>query len=234
MDVFVWMSKKLVKYIGQEKSGSTRDLFRATLIFAGIIFSPMVSAEETVFYDVASGRALAPLDRFRECDIYPEIIVMPLGSFMMGAIEGESRNPFDIYGEDAGMRVRAPDEVDFSRAATENLRREPMPNLTNRRMPVEVDELDAANAWGVRHMSGNVAELTLSCWTDAHLRLATDSAYLADAQSRNSCIRVAKGGSFTTAMDYLRPAARGRPMESSSTYFLGFRIIRELTRREVS
>ena len=30
-------------------------------------------------------------------------------------------------------------------------------------MPVPVDELDAANGWGVRHMSGNVHEVTMSC-----------------------------------------------------------------------
>ncbi|NOR62073.1 MAG: SUMF1/EgtB/PvdO family nonheme iron enzyme [Rhodobacteraceae bacterium] len=32
------------------------------------------------------------------------------------------------------------------------------PDRNNRRMPVPVDMLDAANAWGLRHMAGNVLE----------------------------------------------------------------------------
>src|SRR5690606_27643739 len=55
------------------------------------------------------------------------------------------------------------EQANFSRSASENLRGEPMPWLLDRYMPVPVNELGAANAWGVRHMSGNVVELTLSC-----------------------------------------------------------------------
>lgn len=272
---------------------------------------------------------------------------MPQGSFMMGAIPGESRNPFDFYGKNAQKRLRGPDEINiipfehprhpvemdipyaiarnettraewmacvedggctyvpdhwvsqpsgahaplglnhpvinvsylnvleyvvwlnaqagaevyrlpteaeweyaaragtqtrfaqgddltadqanFSRAGTENLRRGvSMPNLTNRRKPVPVDVLDAANAWGVRHMSGNVGELTLSCWTDKHLGLTTDSDYLAYAQSYETCRRVSKGASFGSAMDHVRLAARRRPLETTSFSSRGFRIIREL------
>ena len=125
------------------------------------------------------------------------------------------------------------DQANFSRAATENVRRGiSMPNLTNRRKPVPVDELDAANGWGVRHMSGNVVELTLSCWTDQHLGLTTDSAYLANSPpSQGSCKwerRVSKGAGYHNAMDTLRPASRTRPLETYRRSFLGFRVIREL------
>ena len=57
--------------------------------------------------------ALGPLDRFQECDACPEMIVKPAGSIMMGSIPGESRNPFDAYGEDATGRRRGPDEMNI-------------------------------------------------------------------------------------------------------------------------
>ncbi len=296
---------------------------------------------------------LEPLESFRECDRCPEMIVMPPGSFMMGAIPGESRNPFDIYGENATRRVRLPDEINiipsehprhrvemdipyatarneityaewmacvddggcryvpdhrvlmpsgqllqldsnhpvinvsyldaleyvawlnlkagedvyrlpteaeweyaaragtespfaqgeeltaeqanFSRRATEHVLgrgRDPgvsLPEFKDIYAPVPVNELDAANAWGVRHMSGNVEELTLSCWAEQHLALSSDSAYLEDAESHASCRRVAKGGAYSTAMDGLRLAMRNRPTEDRRRSNLGFRVVRELS-----
>ena len=298
---------------------------------------------------------LAPLESFRECGRCPEMIVMPPGSSIMGAIPGESRNPFDIQGpvDQKGKipRVRTPDEINiipnehprhrvdmdvpyaiarnetthaewmacvddggcthvpdhrvlmpggykalgpdhpvvdvsyldaqeyvawlnlkagenvyrlpteaeweyaaragtetpfaqgdeltadqanFSRRSTEHVLgrgRDPrvsLPELVDRYSPVPVNELDAANGWGVRHMSGNVDELTLSCWSDEHLGLSSDSAYLANGDMKRSCRRVAKGGAFNTAMDGLRPAARVRPTEDRRRDFLGFRVVREL------
>lgn len=299
--------------------------------------------------------ALNPLAAFRDCDLCPEMIVMPTGSFMMGAIPGESRNPWGITGpvDQKGKvpRVRPPDKINiipnehprhrvdmdipyaiarnetthaewmacvddggcthvpdhrvlmpggykplgpdhpvinvsyldtleyvawlnlmageevyrlpteaeweyaaragtetpfaqgeeltadqanFSRRSTEHVLgrgQEPrvsVPELVDRYSPVPVNELDAANAWGVRHMSGNVFELTQSCWSDAHLDLSSDSAYLADAKSQGSCRRVGKGGAYSTAMDAIRPAARVRPTEDFRRDSLGFRVIREL------
>ncbi|MFQ1700851.1 formylglycine-generating enzyme family protein [Loktanella agnita] len=279
------------------------------------------------------------------------MIVMPLGSFMMGAIPGESRNPFDIYGENATRGVRdvnevniipnehprhsveidipfaigrneithaewmhcvadggcshnpdhralrpdgyvalgpthpvvdvsyvdaleyaawlnslvgadvyrlpteteweyaaragtatrfaqgdelTPDQANFSRASTEHLRQrqrpEGMAELVNRWQPVPVDELDAANAWGVRHMSGNVSEHTQSCWSAQHLSVSRSSAYLAISKPYQECGKtVAKGGAYTTAMDGLRPARRISPVEGYRRSFLGFRLVRVLT-----
>ncbi len=79
--------------------------------------SGTAAAEFALQSDGADPAALAPLDMFRDCDVCPEMIVMPPGSFMMGAIRGESRNPFDVYGpidaKDFKFRVRAPDEINI-------------------------------------------------------------------------------------------------------------------------
>ena len=297
-------------------------------------------------YVLEDGTKLAPLDVFQECDVCPEMIVMPPGSFMMGAKPTESRNPFDAFGENATGRRRGPDELNiipneyprlsvemdipfaigrnevtraewmtcvadggctytpdhtvlvfrrgyiplgpqypvinvsyldvleysawlnarvgaevyrlpteaeweyaaragtetrfaqgddltsdqanFSRRSTERVRGVPMPDLVNREMPVPVNELDAANPWGVRHIAGNVFEWTLSCYSDQHLGLPTDSDYLAYSQAQQSCLRVSKGGAFTTAMDGLRPSRRHRPLETRRRDSRGFRIIRIL------
>lgn len=327
-------------------------LVRSTLVFAIFLFTPIAafSFDDTPSYTLANGQVVAPLELFRECEVCPEMIVMPLGAFMMGAKRGESRNPFDIFRKGATMRRRGPDEVNiipaehprhkvemdipfaigrnevthaewmacvqdggcsqvpdhrvftklssgsigyvplgpshpvinvsyidileyvawlntkvgaevyrlpteaeweyaaragtqtrfaqgddltaeqanFSRRGTEKLRGMPMPDLTNRRLPVPVNTLDAANAWGVRHMSGNVRERTQSCWSEEHLGLQTDSAYLALAQSQQECMRVSKGGFFASAMDYARPASRGRASETYRRDSFGFRIVRQM------
>ena len=321
---------------------------RLTALTLAIALSapPVARAEDTPHYHLSDGHAVTARDRFQECEACPEMIVMPLGSFMMGAIPGESRNPFDIYGEDAQLRKRGPDEpniipsehprhsvemditfaigrnvvthaewmacvaengcshtpdhwtlsragyialgpnhpvvnvsyldvkeyvtwlnekvgaeiyrlpteaeweyaaragtetrfaqgdeltseqANFLGSATARLRGTPMPELIDRQTLVQVDELDAANGWGVRHMSGNVYEWTLSCWSPQHLGLETDSAYLAHARAQQSCRRVAKGGSYTNAMDQLRLATRLRPSESRRRDFVGFRLVRVLT-----
>ena len=56
---------------------------------------------------------LKPLDRFQDCQACPEMIVMPSGDFMMGAKPGESKNPFDAYGEGATGRLREPNEMNI-------------------------------------------------------------------------------------------------------------------------
>ena len=295
----------------------------------------------------AGAEPLPPLSVFRDCDACPDMVVMPQGSFMMGARPEDSRNPFDFYGENASNTKRAPgeiniipfehprhkvemnipfamartettlaewmacveaggcrhvpetrivmpvtdhrigpnhpvvnvsfldaleyvawlntqvganvyrlpteaeweyaalagaetryaqgdhltaDQANFSRGATENILGVERADLISRYMPVEVEALDASNAWGLRHMSGNVDEVTLSCWSEAHLGLPTDTAYLAHALSQKTCERrVAKGGDFGTGVDGLRPAARTRPTEDSRRDFSGFRVVRELS-----
>lgn len=317
----------------------------AFLGFAVSLSGHAATAETAAAPDMIYPLDLKPLETLKECAVCPEMIVMPSGSFMMGALPTDSRNPFDFYGENPGLRKRGPDELNiipsehprhlvlmdipfaiarnevsyaewtacvedggcshspdhrvltptryvslgpdhpainvsyldtleyvawlnrkvgaeayrlpteaeweyaaragtdtpfaqgeelsadqanFSRKATENLLGMSRPDLVDRYMPVTVNELDAANQWGVRHMSGNVSELTLSCWSAEHLGLASDSAYLAHAEAARPCTRVAKGGDFGTAMDGLRPAARNRPTEDFRRDYLGFRVVREL------
>jgi formylglycine-generating enzyme required for sulfatase activity len=301
-------------------------------------------ADSDLSYQLSTGAVVAPLERFRECDVCPEMIVMPPGVFMMGAIPGESRNPYDFYGEGATGRKRGPDEINimpsehprhrveidipyamarneithrewmhcvddgacthkpdhrvltpegyrdlgpdhpvvnisfldiqnyadwlngrvgadvyrlpteaeweyaaragtttrfaqgsdltsdqanFSGRATEKLRGIPLPALVSRDGPVPVGALDAANSWGLRHMSGNVRELTLSCDHHVHLGLPTSSAYLEHTRARRLCERiVAKGGDYGSTMDSLRPARRYRPTIDRRRDFSGFRILR--------
>ena len=95
-------------------------------------------------------------------------------------------------------------------------------------MPLTVDQLDAANAWGLRHMSGNVAEWTLSCFAERHLGLATTSAYLSAARAARGCRRTLKGGNFSAREDYARPAYRGRRPPDQTVNSLGFRVLREM------
>jgi formylglycine-generating enzyme required for sulfatase activity len=120
------------------------------------------------------------------------------------------------------------EQANFSRLGTERSLGKPQPQLIDRETPVEVVELGAANGWGLRHMSGNVDEITLSCWTPTHIGLTSDSAYLAHTLAQGSCQRVAKGGSFNRGMDWCRLAVRTHPPETARTYYRGFRVVQEL------
>jgi len=296
--------------------------------------------------------ALAPLDLFKECDVCPEMIVLPLGSFVMGGPPGESRRaihweagnirrvtPEDPYiavtegplhtvtidlpiamgrneitlGEWkacvadggcggymppdfmlVGRRGQAPERIELTdrhpvlkvsyndmqlylawlnskvganvyrlpteaeweygaRAGTQTpfaqgdelttdqaniggidtaeLLTEPPPGFTARGYPVSVDDLDAANGWGLRHMSGNLIERTMSCWTERHMDWPVSSIYLKMALN-TTCDRVAKGGDYAATMDFARPAVRGRGSEDRRSNIVGFRIIRDLTSQE--
>ncbi|MBI1494052.1 formylglycine-generating enzyme family protein [Halocynthiibacter styelae] len=146
------------------------------------------------------------------------------------------------YAARAGTTTRFPwgdevtaDQANFSREMTESIQGRisgnevSRPDLVNRGIPVPVDELNAANPWGLRHMPGNVHEITMSCWTRTHLGLPTDSAYLEHARTQDTCeIMVGKGGGFNSAMSALRPANRFRPRWDTRDYVRGFRVIREL------
>ncbi|MGL5011665.1 MAG: formylglycine-generating enzyme family protein [Paracoccaceae bacterium] len=308
-------------------------------------FVGLARAEQLTIIAELVADQLPPLASFKECDTCPEMIVMPQGSFMMGAIEGESQNPWDFSGDNPTFERRAegeiniitfehprhrvemdipyamgrneithaewmacvedggctfipdhrvltlegykplgqqhpvinvswldvqqyvdwlnskvgsqvyrlpteaeweyaaragtetpfaqgdaltPEQANFSRKGTEQQFDTSLPELLDRDQPVEVEDLDASNAWGLRHMSGNVAELTLLCWTRQHLGLSSDSAYLATADTHNSCRRTVKGGSFTSGMDWLRLASRTQQEQDNRKYNTGFRLVRDL------
>jgi formylglycine-generating enzyme required for sulfatase activity len=314
------------------------------VVVSVVVFLLLLARASTVSAEAVATdpSKLDPLTTFQDCGVCPEMIVMPQGSFMMGAIEGESTNPFDFSGDNPTFERRGEGEINiitfehprhrvdmdipyaiarnetthaewmacvddggctyvpdhrvrtlnewvplgpnhpvinvsyidiqqyvgwlnkkvgaqvyrlpteaeweyaaragtetpfaqgnaltaeqanFSRLGTEQGLDKSLPALVDRDQPVEVDDLDAANAWGLRHMSGNVAELTLLCWTRQHLSLSSDSAYLATADTQNSCRRTVKGGSFTSGMDWLRLASRTRQAEDRRKYNTGFRLV---------
>lgn len=120
------------------------------------------------------------------------------------------------------------DQANFSGRHTGEMLGEDRPDLVSRGVPVPVDELDAANAWGLRHMSGNVAEQTMSCWTPTYIGLKTSSAYLAHALLPGCERRVERGGAYWTAMDFSRVGARFRAKENTRLSTSGFRVLREL------
>jgi formylglycine-generating enzyme required for sulfatase activity len=101
-------------------------------------------------------------------------------------------------------------------------------DATNERRPVTVDELDAANAWGLRHMSGNVGEATMSCTSERQMGLASSSAYLADALHPEDCDLVQKGGYYSLDRELIRPARRVVMSGELWTPSIGFRVVREL------
>lgn len=285
----------------------------------------MVHAEE---YNISDQVIVGELEVFQECDLCPEMIVLPVESFTMGAPLAQSAS-IDIFrirkeGEVRGLETEGPEhrvEIDIPIAIGRNevtfaewmacynagqCRHRPDPVIlaagtehtvtanhpvvdvsledimdfvawineisgssayrlpteaewefaarsgtsssfaqgdTLRRdqaqylgaddpaelaVPVPVEELDAANIWGVRHMSGNVMERVLSCWSERHHEFSTSSAYLLHDIETVDCKRVSKGGSYNAGLGYARPAARSFSTQTLRSQYSGFRLVREL------
>ncbi len=318
-------------------------LWRKILPFAVLLTltTVAISAE----YQLEDGTTVAPLEMFQECDVCPEMIVLPLGEFMMGAPPGESKRNFhwdkkgfrfatpeepyiahhegpvhpvtidmpiaigrnevthdqwmecvqdggcgghvpidyifkgntkkleaggshpviDVSYNDAasyatwlnrkvGQSVyRLPteaeweyaaragtqtpfaqgeeattDQVNFSGNATKKMLGLELPDLISRGKPVPVEMLEASNNWGLRHMSGNVSELTLSCWADKHQNWNSSRRYVEEAVNSDCNKRAARGGAYPFAMDFSRVATRGRIRDAGRSDKLGFRVIRDL------
>lgn len=126
------------------------------------------------------------------------------------------------YANRAGTQTRfaqgdqlSSDQANFSGEGTETMTAVKRPDLLSRRAPVHVDDLNAANSWGLRHMSGNVIERTRSCYTEEYRGWSTSSEWLRQSLV-SSCKRVSRGGGYNTGMDYLRVASRGSALEDSS------------------
>ncbi len=83
------------------------------------------------------------------------------------AARADTETPF------AQSEALTAEQANFSRRSTEHVLGKVMPELVDLYQPVEVDDLDAANTWGVRHMSGYADELTLSCWSELHLSVTS-------------------------------------------------------------
>ena len=123
-----------------------------------------------------------------------------------------------------------PEQANISGEATEQDLAENRPDLRTLGFPVPVDELDAANAWGLRHMSGNLFEYTLSCYSgeDSPLPAWRTSSEWLEMSIKTSCDRVVRGGSFTSGMFHARVAYRNRFNETLRSNFMGFRVVREM------
>jgi formylglycine-generating enzyme required for sulfatase activity len=119
------------------------------------------------------------------------------------------------------------DQVNFSGEVSEWVLFEKLPHLFTEGAPVAVERLDAANAWGLRHMSGNVNELTRSCYSEAYAGWHLSSVWLAESQT-DQCVRVQRGGGYALSMDSFRGAWRVREQQFERSEYTGFRILREL------
>lgn len=119
------------------------------------------------------------------------------------------------------------EQANFSREVTQHLFIEERPDLVTRGGPVEVHALDAANAWGLRHMSGNVIEMTMSCYTNTFIAHPLASHWVQISES-DTCSRVAvRGGNYNLSLDQLRVAWRSATRRNDRTKFTGFRIVKE-------
>ena len=123
-----------------------------------------------------------------------------------------------------------PEQANISGEVTEQNLLEDRPDLRTFGVPVPVDELDAANSWGVRHMSGNVSELTLSCYagrSEALPAWGTSRSWLEMSVSEE-CDRVLRGGDFMSGMFQARVAHRNGIDEALRPWFVGFRVVKEI------
>lgn len=103
-------------------------------------------------------------------------------------------------------------------------------DLGSARALLPVDELDAANGWGLRHMSGNASEFTSTCGEGPHRALASSSAYPAADKDRPDCRRAVKGGMEEGNVELARPARRvDLPVDYWSPS-MGFRVLRDMAR----
>lgn len=97
-----------------------------------------------------------------------------------------------------------------------------------RRRTVAVDELEAANAWGLRHMHGNVWEWVEDVYENDLSKTSTDgSAHVPEGASPDSR-RVVRGGSWSYKPRFLRSAFRYGYGPGNRNLNVGFRPSRTL------
>jgi formylglycine-generating enzyme required for sulfatase activity len=120
-----------------------------------------------------------------------------------------------------------PDQINISSSFTELILLEDRIDLRTLGYPVPVDEMDAANPWGLYHMSGNVEEITLSCYTERYEGWSTSSLWL-ERSFGPECKRSVRGGAYGSAMSGARVASRRDIKETYRPSFTGFRIVKEL------
>ena len=81
------------------------------------------------------------------------------------------------------------------------------------------------NPWGLYDVHGNVLEYVVDCWTKSHKDLPLDGA---PKKTANCQSRVIKGGAWYYRAKASRSAYRARNDTRVFSYFIGFRVIREM------
>ena len=97
-----------------------------------------------------------------------------------------------------------------------------------RERTVGVEELEASNGWGLRHMHGNVWEWVEDCWHDTYQGAPTDGSAWLSEQNGNCDLRVVRGGSWYNYPRSLRSAVRDRFVPGDRDSSIGFRPARTL------
>jgi formylglycine-generating enzyme required for sulfatase activity len=99
----------------------------------------------------------------------------------------------------------------------------------NRQITIPVDDLDAANAWGLRHMHGNVWEWVEDCQHDSYRDAPSDGTPWLSSQNGDCAHRVMRGGGWSRPPWELRSAKRNESGPDFRYFKFGFRPARTLT-----
>jgi len=97
-----------------------------------------------------------------------------------------------------------------------------------RQQTVPVEQLDAANPWGLRHMHGNVWEWTADCWHPDYGAAPVDGAFWLTNNGGNCERRVVRGGGWNFEPEFLRSAYRFWTKPDIAYFNQGFRLARTL------
>ena len=81
------------------------------------------------------------------------------------------------------------------------------------------------NPWGLYDVHGNVLEMVSDCWQNNLVGIPTDGS---PRKAANCSNRVVKGGAWYYLSKVSRSASRARNDARVYSYFIGFRVVREL------